>query len=88
VKNATTVTMIDDGDTAAEAYDAAIIGASARAIRGFFTSGPMGSRYRENFNWALNRGGSGFMQASRYVYFEGGQSGTGAICVARATRTS
>jgi hypothetical protein len=88
VKNATTVTMIDDGDTAADAYDAAMIGTSARAIRGFFISGPMGSRYREDFNWTLNRDGSGFTQTSRYVYFEGGQSGTGGICAARATRIS
>lgn len=86
VKNATTVTMIDDGDTAAEAYDATMIGTSARAIRGFFIDGPMGSRYREDFNWTLNRDGSGFSQTSRYVYFEGPQAGRGGICVARATR--
>jgi hypothetical protein len=86
VKNATTVTMIDDGDTAAEAYDASLIGASARAIRGFFIDGPVGSRYREDFNWTLNLDGSGFSQTSRYVYFEGAQAGRGGICVARATR--
>jgi len=86
VKNATTVTMIDDGDTAADAYDAAVIGTSVRAIRGFFIDGPVGARYREDFNWTLNIDGSGFSQSSRYVYFEGSQQGLGGICVARAKR--
>jgi len=86
VKNASTVTMIDDGDTAADAYDASLIGASPRAIRGFFIDGDAGSRYREDFNWTLNLDGSGFSQTSRYVYFEGPQAGRGGICVARATR--
>ena len=86
VKNSTTVSMIDDGDTAADAYDAAVIGTSPRAIRGFFIDGPMGARYREDFNWTLNIDGSGFSQTSRYVYIEGTQVGRGGICVARATR--
>jgi hypothetical protein len=83
VKNATTVTMTDDGDTPDEAYDASMIGSSPRAIRGFFESGPTGSRYREHFNWALNADASGFSQTSRYVYFEGPQQGRGGICAAR-----
>jgi hypothetical protein len=86
VKNATTLSMIDDGDTPADAYEASLIGSSARAIRGFFIAGPAGSRYREDFNWTLNLDGSGFSQSSRYVYFEGSQTGRGGICAARATR--
>ena len=88
VKNANTVSMIDDGDTAAEAYEASLIGSSPRAIRGFFIDGPTGSRYREDFNWTLNLDGSGFSQTSRYVYIEGSQQGRGGICAARATRIS
>lgn len=86
VKNSTTLSMIDDGDTAADAYEASLIGSSTRAIRGFFIAGPAGSRYREDFNWTLNLDGSGFSQSSRYVYFEGSQTGRGGICAARATR--
>jgi hypothetical protein len=86
VKNATTLSMIDDGDTPADAYEASLIGSSARAIRGFFIDGPARSRYREDFNWTLNLDGSGFSQSSRYVYFEGTQTGRGGICAARATR--
>jgi hypothetical protein len=88
VKNGTTVQMIDDGDTAASAYEASLVGASSRAIRGFFIDGPAGSRYREDFNWVLNLNGSGFTQTSRYKYFEGPQAGRGGICAARATRIS
>lgn len=86
VKDAKTLQIIDDGDTAADAYEASLLGAGTRAVRGFFIDGPAGSRYREDFNWTLNLDGSGFSQSSRYVYFEGGQSGKGGICVARATR--
>jgi hypothetical protein len=88
VKNATTLTMIDDGDTPAEAYEASMVGTSPRAIRGFFIDGPTGSRYREDFSWSLNLDGSGFSQSSRYRYIEGPQTGRGGICVARATRIS
>lgn len=86
VKNATTISMIDDGATAADAYEASLIGTSPRALRGFFIAGPTGSRYREDFNWTLNLDGSGFSQSSRYVYFEGTQAGRGGVCAARATR--
>jgi hypothetical protein len=86
VENSTTLTMIDDGDTAADAYEASLIGASPRAIRGFFIDGPMGNRYREDFNWTLSFDGNGFSQTSRYVYFEGLLTGRGGICAARATR--
>jgi hypothetical protein len=86
VKNATTLQLIDDGDTAADAYEASLLGPSTRAVRGFFITGPSGSRYREDFNWTLNLDGSGFSQTSRYVYIEGAQAGHGGICVARATR--
>jgi len=86
VKNATTVTMVDQDDTQVAAYDATTVGTSARAIRGYFIDGPVGARYREDFNWTLNIDGSGFSQTSRYVYFEGSQMGLGGICAARATR--
>jgi YD repeat-containing protein len=86
VKNSTTLTMIDDGDTPAEAYEASLIGASPRTIRGFFIDGPMGNRFREDFNWTLSFDGNGFSQTSRYVYFEGLLTGRGGICSARATR--
>jgi hypothetical protein len=86
VKNATTLTIVDDGDTPAEAYEASLIGASPRAIRGFFIDGPTGSRYREDFNWTLNPDGGGFSQNSVYVFTEGSQAGRGGICAARATR--
>jgi hypothetical protein len=86
VKNSTTVSMLDDEDTPDEAYEATVIGTSARAIRGFFIDGPDGARYREDFNWTLNPNGSGFSQTSRYRYIEGTQVGLGGICVARATR--
>ena len=86
VKNATTLTMIDDGDTASDAYEASVIGSSPRAIRGFFIDGPMGGRYREDFNWTLGFDSNGFSQTSRYVYFEGLLTGRGGICAARATR--
>ena len=86
VKNLTTVSMLDDEDTPDEAYEATVIGSSARAIRGFFIGGPDFARYREDFNWTLNPNGSGFSQTSRYHYIEGTQVGLGGICVARATR--
>ena len=65
-----------------------MIGSSPRAIRGFFNGGPAGSRYREDFNWTLNLDSGGFSQSSRYVYFEGAQTGRGGLCMARATRIS
>lgn len=86
VKNATTLTMIDDGDTPAEAYEASMVGTSPRAIRGFFVDGPTGSRYREDFNWTLKPDGTGFSQISVYRYTEGPQTGRGGMCAARATR--
>jgi hypothetical protein len=86
VKNPTTLTMIDDGHTAADAYEASLIGSSPRAIRGFFIDGPMGNRFREDFNWTLGFDGNGFSQTSRYIYFEGLLTGRGGICAARATR--
>lgn len=88
VKNATTLSMLDDGATAADVYEASVIGSSPRAIRGFFNGGPVGSRYREDFNWTLNLDSGGFSQSSRYVYFEGAQAGRGGLCAARATRIS
>jgi hypothetical protein len=57
-----------------------------RAIRGFFVAGPMGNRYREDFNWTLAPDNNGFTQTSRYVYIEGPSTGRGGICAARATR--
>jgi hypothetical protein len=86
VKDATTLTMLDDGDAASEAYESSLIGASPRAVRGFFVDGAVGARYREDFNWTLLADGSGFAQVSRYVYQEGPFAGQGGLCVARARR--
>jgi hypothetical protein len=87
VKDATTLTIVDEGDTSDEAYEAKLIGSSPRAIRGFFIAGPAGgNQYREDFNWVLARDGSGFSQTSRYVWQTGSLSGLGGICSARATR--
>jgi hypothetical protein len=87
VKNSTTVSMLDDEDTPDEAYEATVIGTSARAIRGFFIDGPDGGRYREDFNWTLNPNGSGFSQTSRYRYIEGTQVAS-AASASRVRRAS
>ena len=89
VKDATTVTINDEdppGSGNGNVYEASIVGGSARALRGSFVSGPVGSRYREDFNWTLSADGTRFMQTSRYVYLEGAQTGTGGNCFARAVR--
>lgn len=67
-------------------YSAMTIGANPHALRGFFMSGPMGFRYREDFNWTLGKIGTGFSQVSSYVYVEGPKQGTGGLCVASARR--
>jgi hypothetical protein len=67
-------------------YFMALSCGSPRAIRGFFIDGPMGTRYREDFNWTLSFDGNGFSETARYVYFEGALTGRGGICSAPATR--
>jgi hypothetical protein len=89
VKDATTVTINDEdppGSGNGNIYEAAIVGSSARALRGFFVTGPVGFRYREDFNWTLSADGTRFTQASRYVYQDGPLAGTGGNCFARAVR--
>jgi len=67
-------------------YQAAIVGASPHAVRGFFVAGAPGNRYREDFNWTLGKNGSGFTQVSTYRYTEGPATGQSGICVASARR--
>jgi len=68
-------------------YAAAAIGANPHSLRGFFISGPMGFRYREDFNWTMRSSLSGFAESSYYVYFEGPNVGKGGLCVASAPRS-
>ena len=85
----TTVTINDEdppGSGNGNIYEAAIVGGSARALRGFFVTGPVGFRYREDFNWTLSADGTRFTQTSRYVYQDGPLIGTGGNCFARAVR--
>ena len=89
VKDATAVTINDEdppGSGNGNIYEAAIVGGSARALRGFFVTGPVGFRYREDFNWTLSADGTKFTQTSRYVYQDGPLIGTGGNCFARAVR--
>jgi hypothetical protein len=67
-------------------YTATTIGGDPHALRGFFISGPVGFRFREDFNWTMRRGLSGFRQSSSYVFFEGPNIGKGGLCVASAPR--
>jgi len=66
-------------------YAATIVAANPHAVRGSFEGGPVGNRYREDFNWTLGKGG-GFSQVSSYTYFEGPNAGKGGLCVASARR--
>jgi len=68
-------------------YSATLIAANPHAVRGFFIGGPVGNRYREDFNWSLRKNGTRFSQFSVYAYFEGPNTGFGGICVASANRS-
>ena len=83
VKDATTVTVDDSdppGSGNGDVYDTTVVGGSVRALRGFFIGGPVGSRYREDFNWTLSPDGKRFFQTSRYVFQEGSSIGQGGPC--------
>jgi hypothetical protein len=83
VTGGTTITA-DAGDP--DSYSASMIGPNPHATRGFFIDGPVGSRYREDFNWTLRKNLSGFSQTSVYIFTEGAFAGTGGICVASGER--
>jgi hypothetical protein len=89
VKNATTVTISDEdppGSGGGSTYEATIVSGAPLILRGFFVSGPVGSRYREDFTWTLSPNNDTFTQTSRYEYFEGIQAGQWGFCAARAER--
>ena len=89
VKDATTVTINDEdppGSGNGNIYEASIVGGSAQSLRGFFVAGPVGVRYREDFNWTLSPDGQRFFQTSRYVYQDGPLAGIGGNCFGRAVR--
>jgi hypothetical protein len=89
VKDPTTIIINDEdppGSGNGNVYEASIVGSSPRALRGFFVTGPVGFRYREDFNWTLSADGTRFMQSSRYVYQDGPNQGTGGNCFAQAVR--
>lgn len=84
-----TITVNDEdppGSGDSRTYQATILGDNTHAARGFFIGGPVGNRYREDFNWTLARNSSSFSQISRYEYTEGPNIGSGGICVALARR--
>ena len=84
VKDGSTLTITDVGDNSS--FDAQIVGASAHALQGFFTAGPPGSTYREDFVWTLAGHGNEFTQVTKYVWQEGPKQGRGGICIGRAKR--
>jgi hypothetical protein len=69
-------------------YQATVLGNNPHALRGFFIAGPVGNRYREDFNWTLSKDGKRFSQVSKYAYTEGTNSGKGGVCAASARRTN
>ena len=71
-----------------QTYQATVLGANPYALRGFFIAGPVGSRYREDFNWTLGKDGKRFSQVSKYTYTEGVNIGKGGFCVASAKRVN
>jgi hypothetical protein len=84
-----TVTITDEdppGSGQFSMYTATMIGGNPHALRGSFESGPVGFRYREDFNWTMRKSLSGFQQSSTYVYIEGPNIGTGGLCIASAPR--
>ncbi len=83
VTGPTTIT-VDEGDP--DSFTASMIGPGPHIIRGFFVDGPIGARYREDFNWTLRKSLSGFAQISVYVFIEGPFIGSGGLCVASADR--
>lgn len=74
------------GSNDINAYSAALLDGNTHAVRGFFVAGPVGSQYREDFNWTLWSDTDSFSQVSSYEYIEGPNAGSGGICVARARR--
>lgn len=85
--NTVSISDEDPPGSPASTYPAATIGPNPHATRGFFISGPVGSQYREDFNWTLGKDLSTFAQSSTYVFFEGPNAGQGGLCVGSAPRS-
>jgi len=88
-KDAVTVTVNDEdppGSGNGDLYDVTVVGSSPRSLRGFFFAGPIGFRYREDFNWTLSPDKKRFFQTSRYVYQDGPNVGKGGNCFALASK--
>jgi hypothetical protein len=83
VNGTSTLAVTDQGETSS--YAASLVGASPHAVRGFTIDGPVGSRYREDFNWTLLKSGD-FTEFSSYRFFEGFFTGSGGICASSAHR--
>jgi hypothetical protein len=81
--NGAALAVTDQG--AASSYAASLVGPSPHAVRGFTIDGPVGSRYREDFNWTLLKNGD-FTEFSTYRFFEGAFNGNGGICASSARR--
>lgn len=83
-----TVSITDEdppGSGVSKTYQATIESSNPHSLSGFFIGGPIGNRYREDFNWTLAKNG-GFAEVSRYAYIEGPGLGSGGICAASAKR--
>ena len=86
-----TITIDDEdppGSGSRQTYQAKVLGANPYALRGSFVSGPVGSRYREDFNSTLSKDGKRFAQVSKYVYTEGPNTSKGGVRVGSAKRTN
>lgn len=88
-RNGNGITITDEdppgsGDLAT--YSATPVPGNPHVLRGFFTSGPPGNTYREDFSWTLAGNGQMFTQISYYVYQEGPNQGSGGICAGWAKR--
>lgn len=53
---------------------------------GFFTGGPPGNTYREDFTWTLSNDGERISKVSRYTFQEGPNVGRGGPCGGRGER--
>jgi hypothetical protein len=80
----TALAITDEGTTTS--YGAAPVGASPHSVTGFSIDGPVGSRYREDFNWNL-LGNGDFSEFSTYQFFEGQRNGAGGVCASIARRS-
>jgi hypothetical protein len=87
VVDSDTVSITDEdppGSPDSQTYQANLVSADARGLRGFFTAGVAPSMYREDFNWVL--GEDGFSQSSIYTYTSGPKTGDKGMCVGSARK--